>query len=154
MAGRPTKYTAALGAEICRRIADGESLRAVCRDENMPDDRTVRAWALEPDHPISPQYARARELQFDRWAEEVVEISDDGSNDWMERELESGRIIEVPDHEHISRSKLRVDTRKWLLSKLLPKRFGDKLEVGGKDGGPVLIRWADDGKSFDPSRDA
>lgn len=135
--GRPTLYTPGLGDEICRRIADGESLRAVCRDENMPAESAVRAWSIDPEHPISAQYEKARESQYARWAEELLEIADDGTNDYVERQRQDGSSVEAVDAEHIQRSRLRVDTRKWLLSKLLPKRFGDKVEIGGPGGGPI-----------------
>jgi len=65
----------------------------------------------------------------EHFAEEILEIADDGSNDWIERELESGHVVKVADHKHIARSRLRVDTRKWLMSKLLPKKYGDRLGV-------------------------
>jgi hypothetical protein len=66
MAGRPTKYTEALGNEICERLAAGESLRSICRSAHMPDERRVRAWSLDENHPIAPRYARARNwLSFD-----------------------------------------------------------------------------------------
>jgi hypothetical protein len=67
----------------------------------------------------------------------VVRSGDDGSNDWIERELESGHVIRVPDYEHIAQSRLRVDTRKWLMSKLLPKKYGEKLDVA------TSIWWRD-----------
>lgn len=75
------------------------------------------------------------DLRCERMAEEIQEISDDGSNDWMEREG-----ITVADHEHIQRSKLRVDSRKWLLSKMMPKKYGDRVsaEVTGADGKDLI----------------
>jgi hypothetical protein len=64
---------------------------------------------------------------LDRWAEEIVEIADDATNDWMDRK--SGEhTIAVADTEHINRSRLRIDTRKWLMSKLAPKRYGERVE--------------------------
>jgi hypothetical protein len=80
------------------------------------------------------QYAGAREAQADYYAEEILEIADDGSNDWMER---NGKVVE--DHEAINRSRLRVDTRKWLIARMAPKKYGDRVvaEHVGKDGGPI-----------------
>lgn len=143
MAGRPTKYTKALGDIICQRLADGESLRAICRDEAMPAESTVRAWTLEENHPISAQYAQARQSQYLKWAEELLDIADDGTNDYVERERPDGSKYETVDAEHINRSRLRVDTRKWLLSKMLPKIYGDKLQHAGADGGPLKIELID-----------
>lgn len=138
-AGRPTLYTEALGVEICQRMADGESLRQICRDEHMPTDSAVRGWAIDPDHPISARYTRARAELYARWAEEVVEISDDGTNDWIEKERRDGSKETVLDQEHVQRSRLRVDTRKWLLSKLMPKQYGDKMQHTGEDDGPITL---------------
>jgi hypothetical protein len=137
--GRPSIFTQELAAEICRRISEGESLRQVCRDESMPSTTTVMRWA-RTDADFRKQYAQAREDLLEHWAEEINEISDDGSNDWMDRELANGHIERVLDHEHVSRSKLRVDTRKWLLSKLAPRVYGDRgsLELTGKDGAPLI----------------
>jgi len=94
----------------------------------MPHKRTVKRWLAEKPS-FQEQYARAKEEMAEHFAEEILEIADDGSNDWIEREVESGKLIKVADHEHIARSRLRVDTRKWLMSKLLPKKFGEKLDV-------------------------
>jgi hypothetical protein len=85
-------------------------------------------WAREKPE-FSQQYAKAREALLDHWAEEITEIADDGSNDWIKREAEEGRVEIKVDAEHINRSRLRVDTRKWLLSKLAPKKYGDKTQV-------------------------
>ena len=85
-AGRPTQYTETIAAEICQRLSEGESLRRICRDEHIPAESTVRGWAIDPNHPISAHYTRAREIAYHSMADELLEIADDGSNDWMERE--------------------------------------------------------------------
>lgn len=84
----------------------------------------ITDWVRD-DPDFAKMYARAKEAQADRFAEEIVEISDDGSNDWMEREIAAGVVVTVPDHEHINRSKLRVDTRKFLMAKMAPRKYGD-----------------------------
>lgn len=86
---------------------------------------------------FAAQYTRAREFGYQTMADELLEISDDGTNDYRPPDDEGGDPL--VDHEHIQRSKLRVDTRKWLLSKALPKVFGEKLELGGPNGGPLQI---------------
>lgn len=130
--GRPSDYTPELAIEICRRISDGESLRAVCRDDSMPCTSTVMKWAAEKPE-FSEQYAKARELLLEHWAEEIIEIADDGTNDWMERKNNEGESIGWQvNGEHIQRSRLRADSRKWLLSKLAAKKYGDKIELGGE----------------------
>ncbi len=138
--GRPTKYTKALAREICQCMADGASLREVCRAERMPAESTVRGWAIDDVEGFSAQYARGVELRAMRWAEEALEIADDGTNDWIKRRSEDGEVQVIFDHEHIQRSRLRVDTRKWLLSKVLPKVYGDKLQHTGEGGGPIRVR--------------
>jgi hypothetical protein len=77
---------------------------------------------------FSTEYARARELCYEHWADEIIDVADDGSNDWMERTRRDGSVETVLDREHVSRSELRINARKWLLSKLLPKKFGDRVE--------------------------
>jgi hypothetical protein len=133
--GRPSDYTAELAATICSRLAAGETLRAVCRDEDMPPESTVRGWALEDRDGFSAHYAKAREIGYMAMADEALEIADDGKNDTYK--TEDG--AEATNHDVIARSRLRVDTRKWLLSKALPKVFGDKIvqEHVGKDGGAI-----------------
>lgn len=130
--GRPSKYTPELGDEICARLAAGESLRQICRDDSMPDESAVRGWALNLEHPFSPLYTRAREIGYHGMADEVLEIADDGRNDTLTDE--DGN--EITNQDVIQRSRLRVDTRKWILAKMLPKIYGDKItqEVTGKDG--------------------
>jgi predicted ATPase with chaperone activity len=136
-AGRPTDYSSEIADEICRRISQGETVRQIIAAEGMPAESTIYLWIAK--HPeFSEKYARAREVQLERWEDEIVEISDDATNDWMARE-EGAKAV---DHEHISRSKLRVDTRKWIMSKRLPKKYGDRVDsrVTGADGvGPVKI---------------
>lgn len=136
--GRPSKFTKELASRICERLAAGESLRAVCRDEGMPAAQTVLRWAAK--EPFSEQYARAREIGYAHMAEELLEIADDGTNDYVERERENGTKHVVFDAEHVQRSKLRVDTRKWLLSKCLPKVYGDKIEHSGPGGAPIPVQ--------------
>lgn len=107
----------------------------------MPSVSTVMRWLAEfPD--MREQYARARELQADAFAEEILEIADDATNDWMVRQSESGGApAAMVNHDHISRSRLRVDARKWLMSKMAPKKYGDKIEheVAGKDGQAIAM---------------
>lgn len=128
--GRPTKYTKALGAIICSRISEGESLRSIVKDEKMPASSTIFRWLLDKEYKeFWEQYEKARNIQAELMFEELLDIADDGFNDYMERENRDGSSYEVVNSEHIQRSRLRVDTRKWYLSKVLPKKFGDKLDL-------------------------
>lgn len=147
--GRPVTYTSGIAERICARLADGESLRAICRDEDMPPESTVRLWVVDDREGFAAQYARARDVGLDAMADEILEVSDDGSNDWMERQDSDGKGVGWQlNGEHVQRSRLRVDTRKWLLSKMAPKRYGDKLQHTGPDGeGPVVVnvvKYGDD----------
>lgn len=94
-------------------------------------------WAREIPE-FTQQYAKAREALLEHWAEEIVEIADDGSNDWVQSHDEDNPGYRV-NGEHINRSRLRVDTRKWLLSKLAAKKYGDRVaaELSGPNGGPI-----------------
>lgn len=137
--GRPSLYTDELAAEICARLAEGQSLRTICLDEDMPNAATVFRW-LTKHSDFSEQYTRAREAQSDAMVEEILEIADDGTNDWIERKRPDGSTEEVVNHEHIQRSKLRIDSRKWLMSKLAPKKYGEKIthSHGGDPDAPAV----------------
>jgi len=115
----------------------------------MPHEATVRGWALKEDEEARPgfftQYARAREIGYHSMADETLEISDDGTNDWMKR-THGEDTIDVVNNEAIARSRLRVDTRKWLLSKALPKIYGDRV-TQVHEGGDKPIEIADDDRT-------
>ena len=119
--GRPTIYTAELGERICDRLVDGESLLSICRDEEMPGRATILRWLHR--HPeFAALYRQARILAAELMADELLDIADDASKDWTVGDR--GGL--VADHEHVNRSRLRVDTRKWVLAKVLPQRWGEK----------------------------
>jgi len=118
--GRPSVYRDDIAAEICDRVAHGETLSAVCRDSHMLPRQTVVDWIIQNRQPFSSMYARAKDLQIEYWADDLLVISDDASNDYMQRE---GRV--ELNIEHIQRSRLRTDNRKWLISKLRPEKYGD-----------------------------
>lgn len=125
------EFSTELADLICERIADGESLRAICADEGMPAKSTVFKWlSLHSD--FADQYAHAREAQADSLFDEILGIADDGTNDWMERKDEDGEVFGWRENgEALRRSVLRVDARKWMAGKLRPKKYGDKLSVDG-----------------------
>ena len=132
--GRPSKFTQALADRICSRLSEGETLRAVCRDDGMPNASTVIRWTqAKGKEAFSQQYAKARENGYHVMADEILEIADDGRNDTYEDEEGNTRT----NLDVLGRSRLRVDTRKWLLSKALPKVYGDKIAHTDADGGSV-----------------
>lgn len=132
---RPSEYTEAKANIICNLLGDGISLRKICAADDMPDKATVFRWIIAHDK-FRDQYARARETQADTMADEILEIADDGKRDTYIDENGNERT----DQDVIARSRLRVDARKWLASKMAPKKYGDKVqqEITGKDGAPLL----------------
>ena len=130
--GRP--YDRAQVDVILERMSAGESLSAICREDGMPPRSTFAKWAYDDVDGLFDRYARAKELRAEVLADELTEIADDGRNDWMQRMLESGATENAVNHEHLARSRLRVDTRKWIASKLMPRQFGDKTAVEHSGG--------------------
>ena len=133
--GRPSTFTQEVADLICERLADGESLRAICLADDMPNRATVFRW-LGAEATFRDQYARAREEQAETLLDEIVEIADDSAGDASDVDG-----MNVLNSEHIQRSRLRVDARKWVVSKLAPKKYGDKLqtEISGPNGGPLQV---------------
>jgi len=137
--GRSSEYTTEIADAICERLADGESLRSICLDPEMPSQPTVFRW-LAANEEFRKQYAIAREAQADSLFDEMLDIADDASRDT--RKGKDGD--EQPNTEWITRSRLRVETRKWMAGKLRPKVYGDKLDVEHSGGVTVQInRLAD-----------
>jgi hypothetical protein len=145
---KPVKYTEALGELIGSLLAEGQSLRKICALENMPHISTVMDWlmrgtgenARKPYIAFAEQYARGREAQAEVLADEIIDIADDSTQD----ELFTDEGKRVCNAEFVARSKLRVDARKWAASKLLPKKYGEKLhqEITGKDGKDLPVAQA------------
>jgi hypothetical protein len=137
---RPSEYNQEKVDLICDRLADGESLRSICRDSDMPSTGTVCRW-LGQNKAFQEQYARARELQADALFDETLDIADDATNDWMQKQDGEGGVAFVLNGENIQRSRLRIETRKWLVGKLRPKKYGEKqvLEHSGPDGGSIDV---------------
>lgn len=120
----PIDYSPELATTICEQIALGKSMRTVCKADDMPSMSAVFRWLRDYDD-FKEQYARACEERTEAMAEDIIDIADEASRDFIE--TEDGR--QIPNNEAIQRSKLRVDTRKWLMAKMKPKKYGDKLEV-------------------------
>lgn len=134
--GRPTEYTPEIAKDICDKLAQGMSLREICKSEDMPHESTVRHWALEDREGFFTHYEKSRQIGYHAMADELLDIADNGTNDWMERNGEDDAGWQA-NGEHLQRSRLRVDTRKWMLSKTLPKIYGDRVtqeHVGANDG--------------------
>ena len=123
-------YSPEIASEICERLANGESLRKICESEpdKFPTEGAVRKWVVGDVEGFGTQYTQARQVGYERMAEEILEISDDSSQDTQFTEQGA-----KADNEWINRSRLRVDTRKWLLSKCLPKIYGDRTQITATD---------------------
>lgn len=130
MAGRPSTYTPEIAAEICRRLAAGESLRAICSDQDgvFPAESTVRLWATDDVQGFAAQYARARDVGLDCKADELLAVA---STPVVATKEVSKPLTgtEITTGDAVDRSKLHVDALKWYLSKLAPKRYGDKIAI-------------------------
>ncbi len=140
--GRPERYTLELAAEICERIANGETLMCICEDPHIPTRPTVTRWLTdETQTAFLERYALARELQADNWADELVKIADDASSDWIKRANGVGGEAPTLNHEHIQRSKIRIETRQWLIERLNPKKYGRKTELKHDASDAFLRLW-------------
>lgn len=116
--GRPSIYSQELADKICEQLAEGKSLRTVCKSENMPSLSSVFSWfRTKPE--FLQQYTRAKEESADAYVEEMQDLADEAAL----------------DKDAINKARLQIDTRKWVASKLKPKRYGDKLDMttNGKD---------------------
>jgi hypothetical protein len=119
-AHRPSIYTEKLAAEICNRIARGESLRSICKDENMPDRASVHRWLIDKNkREFYDQYESACNIRAENMFDALTEIADNTEGE-------------------VQRDRLRVDTRKWYLSKIMPKKFGEKMDVTS-DGKAIVV---------------
>jgi hypothetical protein len=138
MAGRPTLRTEELEDEILGRIISGESLNMICKEESKPNITTVLRW-LAKDDDFAARYARAREMQAENLADQMLEIADDGTNDWMaKKDREGNNVGWQLNGEAVARSKLRLEQRRWYAEKLRPKVYGSKVAVGGASDLPPI----------------
>lgn len=122
--GRPSSFTEPLADEICSRIENGETLRKICRDDHMPDRRTVNEWSK-----ARPEFHRtltqAREACSWHWAEEGLEIADEVANG--------------PTQADVAAANLRLRTRQWLAAVVNPREFSprQRQELSGPEGKPL-----------------
>ena len=156
--GRPTSYSKEIAQRICDRIAAGESLIRICRDDDMPAEITVRGWDMDgrladdkgkPWEGFSTRYAHARLMQIEHEVEEAKEIADTPMAGVITVvktvQTKNGpvEITEVRHEDMIAHRKLQIDTRKWRASKIAWRNYGDRLgqSVDGEGGGedPKLV---------------
>jgi hypothetical protein len=133
------KKTPEIIDEILGRVVEGESIVKICGPDRSDLTPSTAAWYkwLDGDKDLVDRYTRACEARAEKLFEEILDISDDGTNDTIS--TEDGERLNA---EHIQRSRLRVDSRKWMLSKLQPKKYGDRIEQN----------HTSDDRSMSPSR--
>lgn len=124
---RRSEYTQELANKICSELAEGKSLRTVCKQKDMPDKSTVFDW-LAKNKGFADQYAQAKAESADALFEETIDIADDARNVIVGGE-------DRADNARVQVERLRVDTRKWMMSKMKPKKYGEKIDhtTNGKD---------------------
>lgn len=126
-------------ALVCRAMTEGLTARKACI-ANGVNFSNFRFWCGEnPEY--AAQYAHAREVLYEHWEEDIVEISDETQEGIIHKQKLLGDEIETRDM--IEHRKLRVHTRQWLLSRLVPKKYGDKMQHGGSDELPPIRSKAD-----------
>ena len=135
---RPVKYSDKLGTAILDRLAAGESLRAICRDEGMPAFQTVLVW-VNRDDDFAKRYAVATDCRAQMLCDEMLEIADKTLPGVRVKNGPDGRETVISDQ--VERAKLQVHARQWTLARMAPKRFGNRVlnEITGADGGPVEV---------------
>jgi len=135
---RPTIRTNELEDDILSRIACGESLRGICAEDGMPNISTVIRW-LAADEDFARKYTRAREMQAEILADEMLDIADDDKSDRIDIKDKDGNIIKTEQNNvAVARSKLKLEQRRWWAEKLRPKVYGNKVAVGGADDMPAI----------------
>jgi hypothetical protein len=112
-----TRYTREFADEVCRRLAEGASLREICRDHGVPES-SVRQWVRDNRDNFSVRYQTARVLQVEAWGDLIIEIGNRDDLDAQEK-------------------RVRIDSLKWLMSRIVPKKWGDRLLVAGDESSPV-----------------
>ena len=115
-----TNYTREISDTICTRMSEGASLRAICRDPEMPSEGTVRGWAVRDVDGFGERYRAARQMLLEYWADQILDIADDEESDPRSRQIRTG-------------------VRQWLMSKLAPRRYGDKVQIAGDPENPLQI---------------
>lgn len=138
MARRRNIYTIEMVTKLCERIANGESLRKICESDDMPSKPTATRWLVEPDKDeFRKLYDAARLAQADLYFDEIIEIADDGTRDYQVGA--DGK--EAIDHDHVQRSRLRVDARKWAIARMNRTKYGERVDnrISGPDGGNLTF---------------
>ena len=126
--GRPSTYSDELADRICEMLVEGNSLNSICKIDGMPNISTVFRW-LRTMPEFATSYARARDEQAETHWDEIIDIADDGTNDWMEKLDGDGKPAGyILNGEAVQRSKLRVHARMWVAARMKPRKYGSGVE--------------------------
>lgn len=151
----PTFYDEAIAWRIINELSAGRTLTSICRDEGMPNRTTFLDWCRK--YPwLKDQYDEARIELCQFWADQIVDISDDNLMDWK-KDPKTGR--DVPNWDNVARARLRIETRKWLMERVVPHLYGNKVfaELTGKNGAelqPIINISIQDEQAKLPSKES
>jgi hypothetical protein len=136
--GAPTTYNEHIATVICIRIAEGESLNRILKEQGMPAQSAVYEWLLR--HPeFAEMYTRAREEQADTLADEIIDIADEQPEIIAVIDKRTGELIEHKlDGAFLQWQKNRIEARKWTAMKLKPRKYGDRVALEGVEGGAAI----------------
>lgn len=134
MAKEPVFYSDELAEEILDSISDARvGIRKLCAaNPHWPDAKTIMKWKRSYED-FGKRYARAKQDQIELIVDDIIEIADDKSGDVIIKKDRKGDDYEACDSEFVHRSRVRIDTRKWLAAKLLPRLYGDKIQIENLD---------------------
>jgi len=135
--GRPSKYSPAVAQEICEGLAEGIPLREICRRDHMPEWRTVYDW-MARDEALSTAIAHARDIGYDKMAEECLQIADTPVEGRKIVETDDGKVMYTRE-DMLGHRKLQIETRLKLLAKFNPKKYGDRAILAGDAENPLQI---------------
>lgn len=123
-------FTQQLFDRICERMAEGESLRAICKAKDMPAKRTVLRW-VAANEKLAAQYSEAQQMRAEHYFDEIIDIADSKSDP--------------------QKTRVQIDARKWVLARMNPKKYGDKFtqELTGDGGGPLVVEIVRHGDKSD-----
>src|SRR5579859_4642535 len=127
------QYTREVSDLICQQLAAGRTLRSICQAEDMPSREAVRKWVLADTDGFAERYEQARMLGYETLEDEIIDLSDDAGL----------------SHEAVGKARLQVDSRKWLLAKSLPKRYGDRTILAGDRDAPLAVAVEDNRPPID-----
>jgi hypothetical protein len=157
LSGGPVPYSAELSDRVLGELMEGRTLVDACDDPGMPSKGTVLLWVRRDRDGFAARYREAREIGGQIMVDELITIGDDSRHDQVRRRTEGGEAALVVDHENINRSRLRCENRRWILSKALPRIYGERLEVSAKheagDGWAELLKALDGKTRGLPSED-